>query len=180
MAQRSDGPFPDHLLVGGIDHAGITVRSLERSLAFYRDLLGLRVIEISSGEEDVGQIAGIPGARVKAADLDAGDGRIFELLEYVAASADDVLQRPNGPGCPHVALRVRDIAGVLQRLAEAGHHPDGKPTTITGAIAWEGATVVYLRDPDGAIIELIQRPEPGQPDPAMEANGLVAQERSTG
>jgi catechol 2,3-dioxygenase-like lactoylglutathione lyase family enzyme len=152
----------DYLRVGGIDHVGITVRNLERSLAFYRDLLGLRVIEISGGEEDVGQILGIPGARIKAADLDAGDGRIFELLEYVTAGGEAVPQRPNGPGCPHVALRVRDIAQVLQRLARAGHNPDGKPTTITGAIAWEGATVVYLRDPDGAVIELIQRPEPGR------------------
>jgi catechol 2,3-dioxygenase-like lactoylglutathione lyase family enzyme len=133
MVQRSGGPVPDHLRVGGIDHVGITVRSLEQSLAFYRDLLGLRVIEISG-----------------------------ELIEYVAASGDAVSQRPNGPGCPHVALRVRDIAEVLQRLAGAGHYPDGKPSTITGAIAWEGATVVYLRDPDGAVIELIQRPEPGR------------------
>ncbi len=149
----------DHLRVGGIDHVGITVRSLERSLAFYRDLLGLRVIEISD-EEDVGQIVGIPGARVKIADLDAGDGRVVELLEYVAAGGDDVLQRPNGPGCPHVALRVRDIAAVLRLLARAGRNPDGEPTTITGAIAFEGATVVYLRDPDGAVIELVQRPNP--------------------
>jgi catechol 2,3-dioxygenase-like lactoylglutathione lyase family enzyme len=162
MVQRSGGPVPDHLRVGGIDHVGITVRSLEQSLAFYRDLLGLRVIEISGDDEDVGQIVGIPGARIKAADLDAGDGRVFELIEYVAASGDAVSQRPNGPGCPHVALRVRDIAEVLQRLAGAGHYPDGKPSTITGAIAWEGATVVYLRDPDGAVIELIQRPEPGR------------------
>jgi len=158
MVQPPDGSVPDYLRVGGIDHVGITVRSLEQSLAFYRDLLGLRVIEISGGDEDVGQIVGIPGARMRAADLDAGDGRIFELIEYVTAGDDAVPQRPNGPGCPHVALRVRDIAQVLQRLAAAGHNPIGTLTTITGAIAWEGATLVYLRDPDGALVELIQRP----------------------
>jgi catechol 2,3-dioxygenase-like lactoylglutathione lyase family enzyme len=160
MAKRADEPGPDHLWVSGIDHVGVTVRNLERSLTFYRDLLGLRVIELS-GEEDIGEIVGIAGARIRAADLDVGDGRIFELLEYVAAAGDDVPQRPNGAGCLHVALRVPDLTKVLRRLAEAGHLPDGKPATITGAIAWEGATVVYLRDPDGAIIELVQRPEPG-------------------
>ena len=159
MVQRADGPLSDHLQVSGIDHVGITVRSLERSLAFYRDLLGLRVIEICD-EEDVGEIVGIPGARIKAADLDVGDGRVFELLEYVGAAGDIVPQSPNGAGCPHVALQVHDIAEVLQRLAGAGHKPAGKVTAITGAIAWQGATVVYLRDPDGAIIELVQRPEP--------------------
>ena len=145
------------LNVTGIDHVGITVRELERSLAFYRDLLGLRVIEIS-GDQDVGQIVGIPGARVKIADLDVGDGRVLELLEYVGARGDDVPQRPDAAGCPHVGFRVHDLSTVLQRLARAGHNPDGEPTTITGAIAFEGATVVYLRDPDGAVIELVQRP----------------------
>lgn len=161
MTQRAGGLSPDHLPVAGIDHVGITVRELERSLAFYRDLLGLRVIEIS-GAQDVGQIVGIPGARVKIADLDAGDGRVLELLEYVAGRGDDVPQRPNAAGCPHVALQVRDLPAVLERLARAGHDPDGAPITITGAIAFEGATVVYLRDPDGAVIELVQRPRPGE------------------
>jgi catechol 2,3-dioxygenase-like lactoylglutathione lyase family enzyme len=160
MKQSTDRPASGQPMVTGIDHAGITVSSLDRSLAFYRDLLGLRVIEIS-GEEDVGEIIGIDGARIRAADLDAGDGRIIELLEYVQGSAGRVTQQPNGIGCPHVALRVRDLAEALRRLAEAGHEPAGRPVTITGTLAWDGATVVYLRDPDGALIELVQRPEPG-------------------
>jgi catechol 2,3-dioxygenase-like lactoylglutathione lyase family enzyme len=158
MEERTDRPRTGRPLVTGIDHAGITVSSLDRSLAFYRDLLGLRVIEIS-GEEDIGEIVGIDDARIKAADLDAGDGRIIELLEYVRASAGPIPQRPNGIGCPHIALRVPDLTEALARLAEAGHEPVGQRATITGAIAWEGATVVYLRDPDGALIELIQRPD---------------------
>jgi catechol 2,3-dioxygenase-like lactoylglutathione lyase family enzyme len=143
----------------GLDHVGITVRNLDASLAFYRDLLGLRVIEISD-EEDASTIVGITGARIRAADLDTGDGRVFELLEYVAAKGPALEQQPNQAGCAHVALRVNDIDAVLARLASAGYHPDGTPTLITGAIAWEGATVVYLRDPDGAVLELVQRRPP--------------------
>lgn len=156
MADDAQDAAAHPAAVLGIDHVGVTVSSLERSLVFYRDLLGLRVIEIS-GEEDVSDIVGIRHACLKAADLDAADGRIFELLEYVSARGNDVQQQPNGAGCAHLALRVTDIRAVLQRLADAGHHPDGTPTVMTGAIAWEGATVVYLRDPDGAVIELVQR-----------------------
>lgn len=158
-ASGQDGAGSGPRWVTGIDHAGITVASLDRSLAFYRDLLGLRVIEISGPEgEDAGGVTGIRGARIRAADLDAGDGRIIELLEYIQAAADPVAQQPNAPGCPHVALRVPDLTGLLRRLAAAGYEPAGQPVTITGALAWEGAVVVYLRDPDGALIELIQRP----------------------
>jgi catechol 2,3-dioxygenase-like lactoylglutathione lyase family enzyme len=57
---------------------------------------------------------------------------------------------------------VHDVEDVLRRLAEAGHRPDGEPTTICGSIAFEGATVVYLRDPDGAVVELIERPVPAR------------------
>ena len=149
--------------MSGIDHVGVTVRSLDRSLAFYHDLLGLRIIEMSH-EEDVSHVVGIPGATVNAADLDAGDGRIVELLEYIGTPGPDVAQSPNGVGCLHLALRVLDLVAVLQRLAEAGHFPAGTPTTVTGGIAWEGATVVYLRDPDGALVELIQRPVPSPHD----------------
>lgn len=179
VTQHAGGPSPDQLPVSGIDHVGITVRELERSLAFYRDLLGLRVIEIS-GDQDVGEIVGIPGARVKIADLDAGDGRVLELIEYVAGRGDDVLQRPNAAGCPHMALGVHDISQVLRRLAKAGHHADGELTTITGAIAFEGATVVYLRDPDGAIIELVQRPRQGQRETTDRSHHDGLAQESTG
>jgi catechol 2,3-dioxygenase-like lactoylglutathione lyase family enzyme len=143
-------------VVVGLDHAGITVASLERSLVFYRDLLGLQVIEISA-DVDVASITGVAAARVKAADLDAGDGRVLELLEYVSAKGAEVHQQPNGAGCAHIALRVLDIAAALRRLAAAGYQPTGVPTELRGAVAWHGATVAYLRDPDGAVVELVQR-----------------------
>ena len=159
MGQDAQGAATHSAAAVGIDHVGVTVRSLDRSLAFYRDLLGLRVIELSE-EADISEIVGIRRARVKAADLDTGDGRVFELLEYVSAQGSDVQQQSNGAGCAHVALRVNDIRAALARLAAAGYHPDGTPTLLTGAKAWEGATVVYLRDPDGAVIELVQRSDP--------------------
>jgi catechol 2,3-dioxygenase-like lactoylglutathione lyase family enzyme len=46
-----------------IHHVGITVADLDRSLVFYRDLLGMAVLG-RSDDEDVGVIVGLPGARV--------------------------------------------------------------------------------------------------------------------
>ncbi len=144
-------------LIKGVDHVGVTVADLDTSLAFYGGLLGLAVIE--KGEvEDVGNFVGIPGARLRAIDVDLGDGRILELLQYTFPEGTVLRQEPYGIGCLHMAFRVDDIEQVLAKLAEAGYPPMGTPTTITGTIAWDGATVVYLRDPDGALVELIQRP----------------------
>ena len=63
--------------VRGIHHVGITVADLDRSLSFYRDLLGMRLIGLSV--EAVGSIVGMPGASARIADLDAGGGQLLEL-----------------------------------------------------------------------------------------------------
>jgi len=141
----------------GIDHVGVTVASLERSLAFNRDVLGLPVIERSE-DEAVGDIVLIKGARIRTADLDADQGLILELVEYVARGGEWKPHDANSAGCLHLALRVSDIQAVLQRLRDSGFSVDRTPTLISGESSWSGSTVVYLRDPDGAIVELVQRP----------------------
>ena len=71
--------------VTGLDHVSVTVGDLERSLAFYHNLL--RIPLIGTGEETSAAgatIVGFPGARVRYADLDLGSGQILELLQYLA------------------------------------------------------------------------------------------------
>jgi catechol 2,3-dioxygenase-like lactoylglutathione lyase family enzyme len=140
-----------------IHHVGITVANLDRSLTFYRDLLGMRVIGLSV-DEDVGAILGKPVAGVRIADLDVGNEQILELLEYSSGKNGDVRNYgPDDVGSCHLSLRVGDLTAALSRLASAGYIPTGEPTTLSIGGVWEGCTVVYLRDPDGIILELIER-----------------------
>jgi lactoylglutathione lyase len=162
-----------------IHHVGITVADLDRSLAFYRELLGMRVLGLSEAE-DVGAIVGAPGATARIADLDAGAGQLLELLDYGSGpregSGDGGPSTgpppgPDTPGTCHVSLQVTDLRAVLARLASAGHPAMGEPIRLGGggeeyeagahgaSIAhdlWEDCTVVYLRDPDGVIVELLE------------------------
>jgi catechol 2,3-dioxygenase-like lactoylglutathione lyase family enzyme len=138
-----------------IHHVGITVGQLDRSLAFYRDLLGLSVIGISD-DEDVAAIVGLPGARARIADLDAGDGQLIELLEYGSASASGRAPGPDAAGGCHLCLQVGDLRSALSRLAGAGFLPMGEPAELSGGV-WQDCTAVYLRDPDGVIVELIEK-----------------------
>jgi catechol 2,3-dioxygenase-like lactoylglutathione lyase family enzyme len=135
------------------------VAQLERSLAFYRDLLGFRVIGISD-LEDVSAIIGVPGARARMADLDAGNGQILELVEYDPASRSGPGPRrgPNTVGSCHLSFQVGDLRTALSRLVRAGVAPVGETVLLEGGGVWHGCTVVYLCDPDYVAVELIELP----------------------
>jgi lactoylglutathione lyase len=139
----------------GIHHVGVTVAQLERSLAFYRDLLGFRVIAISD-DEDIGAIVGVPGLHARIADLDAGNGQLLELAEYGLSTRAEPGHETAG-SC-HLSFRVGDLRSALARLARAGVTPVGEPVLLQTGGVWRGCTVVYLRDPDQVTIELIELP----------------------
>ncbi len=147
------------MTVRGLDHAGITVGSIEAALAFYRDLLGLRVIDEGSDEgPELDAIIGLPGVRLRYADVDLGGGQVLELLEYQAPDGSSLSQRPCDPGATHLALRVDGIDALCARLVAAGVRIAGSPTTITAPGDWHGVRCVYVDDPDGRTVELVQRP----------------------
>jgi catechol 2,3-dioxygenase-like lactoylglutathione lyase family enzyme len=142
--------------VRGLDHVSVTVADLDRSLAFYRDLLGLRVRE--AGEEEGGQMAtivGFPGVRFRYADVELGDGRILELLQYLEPAGTPIRQRTCDPGSGHIAFLVADIDEAYAELIAAGVTVRSAPVTIEGhpgtvrvihsmspaAISTEGPTV---------------------------------------
>ena len=141
------------------DHTGITVSNLERSLAFWRDVLGF---EFSHSAHQKGerpeQITGVKNAELKLTVLKTPSGHKIELLQYVApADGRHVDLRPCDVGHVHVALIVDDLDAVLQRIAAYGWKAAGKPQTLTqGPNA--GKRVVYVRDPDGTTIEFMQMP----------------------
>jgi catechol 2,3-dioxygenase-like lactoylglutathione lyase family enzyme len=141
------------------DHTGITVSNLERSLAFWRDVLGF---ELSHTAHQTGELAkeitGVAGAELKLAVVKTHTGHKIELLEYLApADRKQIHLRPCDVGSLHVALLVRDLDAVLARIAASGWKAAGQPQTLkVGPNA--GKRVVYVRDPDGVTIELMQPP----------------------
>jgi glyoxylase I family protein len=144
-----------------IHHVGITVRDMETALGFYRDLLGLAVLDRGIAEGAwIADIVGIEGAVIETADLDAGNGQIVELLAYRLPAGPAVVPA-NAPGSMHVAVVVGSVERALERVAAAGCDIlSRRPVTLESPeSAWDGLTVAYTRDPDGAIVELIGGPE---------------------
>jgi catechol 2,3-dioxygenase-like lactoylglutathione lyase family enzyme len=142
------------------DHTGITVSNLDRSLAFWRDVLGF---ELSHTAHQTGEMAseitGVAGAEIKLAVVKTPGGHKIELLEYIAPAdrKRHVDFRPCDVGSVHVALIVDDLDAVLSAINVSGWKAAGKPQTLqSGPNA--GKRVVYVRDPDGTTIEFMQQP----------------------
>ena len=144
------------------DHTGITVSSLERSLTFWRDVLGFEYSHTAHQRGELAEeITGVKGAELKLAVVKAPNGHKIELLEYLAPAdrRKDAGLRPCDVGHVHVALVVENLEPLLQRIAASGWKAAGKPQTLTkGPNA--GKRVIYVRDPDGTTIELMEIPAP--------------------
>src|SRR5436853_7538137 len=121
-------PFP----IIAADHTGITVSNLERSLAFWRDVLGLELSHTAHQKGELAQeITGVKGAEIKLAVLKAPGGHKVELLEYLApADRKRANLRPCDVGSVHVAFSVDDLCGVLERIAVSGWQEAGKPQIL--------------------------------------------------
>jgi lactoylglutathione lyase len=140
-------------------HTGFTVRDLDRSLAFYRDALGMKVVfEQEKQGGYLAKIVGYPTAHVRMAHLEFEQGgHRIELFEYVEPPSRGDAGEPRDVGITHVCLAVDDIEAAFERATAAGADPISPPVLVdTGANA--GGHGAYVRDPEGIIIELFQPP----------------------
>jgi catechol 2,3-dioxygenase-like lactoylglutathione lyase family enzyme len=147
------------MLVHGIYHAGLTVRNIERSVAFYRDLLGLELVRCQESDTPyISQLTGLPGAHLKVAYLrpPTGDGPFLELIEYIAPVGTPVDTTPCNPGTGHICFFVDDLDSAYAALRAHGVPFASPPVGITAGFH-AGAKSVYLKDPDNVTVELFQR-----------------------
>jgi catechol 2,3-dioxygenase-like lactoylglutathione lyase family enzyme len=148
------------MTVTRIDHVGITVSDLDRALGFYRDLLGLRVIaDTSVAEPEVAELLGLDSVQLRIADLDSGDGRVVELIQYLQPKGRRIAYESTDSATAHLAFTVDDLDALRERLTSAGATVvSRRPITISEpGGSFDGAICLYVRDPDGLILELVQR-----------------------
>lgn len=151
------------MAVVGTFHTGITVSDLDRSLAFYRDLLGFEVLWRRLYEEEyILRLVAVDGAasidaallRVPASD------HLVELLEYRGCEQRDGSARPCDYGSGHFAVLVDDIRAMIEKLRRAGVGFRGEVPVEIAAGPNKGGLGGYALDPDGFVIELHQRASP--------------------
>jgi catechol 2,3-dioxygenase-like lactoylglutathione lyase family enzyme len=136
-------------IVKQIHHTGITVRDLDESIAFYKKVFGFE--HVGGCDLKVDDEGGMKGVQIKIAFLQAGEDS-FELLEYLNPKTDrQVEQNPWQPGAQHVSFKVTDIWSVYEKNKDDVYFMSAPIDYKTEGI---DTTWVYLRDPNGALLEL--------------------------
>ena len=145
--------------VTGFDHVAITVSDLDRSLEFYRDRLGLQEVERHRLEgEGISAMAGKPDVVMDVVRLTTGNppGILIDLQQYVRPEGSTSTAELGDVAHTHVCLVVSDIDAACAELRERG------VTLVSDPVTFELESgrlhVVFVKDPDGAVIELVQYP----------------------
>lgn len=138
----------------GLEHVGLSVSDLDRSLAFYRDVLGFEVERIIEPSADLplGEVVGMPGCLARIAHLQSEKG-MLELFEY---------QRPRGRSIPedrtqadkgfiHIGFTSADARAEYRELKEQGVRFISEPVEFR-----PGVWIFYFYGPDGEVCEMRQ------------------------
>lgn len=143
-----------------LHHTGFTVSDLDRSVAFYRDLLGCEVVATQEKEGGyLAAIVGYPDAHVRMAHLRAPDGEhVIELFQYLAPDGGQADVEPRNVGASHLCFLVDDLEAAYARLREGGVDSFVSPPVEVDTGINRGGLGLYLRDPDGITVELFQPP----------------------
>jgi len=137
-----------------LTHVGLCVSDLDRSLGFYRDLLGFRVRdELDVEGEPADRLLRLRGVKLRAVYLER-DGVTLELLRFASPPGPAPRRRTmHELGLTHLSFRVGDLDATLAALRAAGAHVLDD-TLIR--VAASGAAACFVTDPDGQLIELVQ------------------------
>ena len=140
-----------------LTHIGVCVSDWERSLHFYRDVLGFRYLsELQVGGAPSSTLLQLAQVSLRAIYLER-DGTRIELLHYAVPGHEGQGQpRPmNQLGLTHLSLRVDDLAATVDELQKAGVNVIEKTRIDLPDFQ---AAAVFVTDPDGTLIELVQAP----------------------
>ena len=144
-----------------IHHLGMTVSDIERSIEFYRDLLGMELIgrRPSVTADYVAKQTGYDSVELNVASFRVGPGskQSLEVVQYMTHAGEPSDGATNRAGNSHLCLLVDDLKTAVSELSEAGVAFKSDPVEITAGPN-NGGLVIYLSDPDGYTLEMFQPP----------------------
>ena len=142
-------------------HVGLTVSDIERSIVFYRDVLGMTLVRRRPrvDADYVAQQTGYPGVALSVASFQVSpeSRQTLEVVQYLNHGGPPIDPATHRAGSSHLCLLVSDFRACHAELMAKGVDFKSEPVTITAGPN-KGGLVIYLSDPDGYTIELFQPP----------------------
>jgi len=141
----------------GMSHVAICVRNVERTLAFYRDLLGFQVVKDALQDTQTG---GLPHlyrerhAQRRVVHLQAGAGSSIPILVITEHPGETVSGEPimlDQVGISHLSLTVANVGELTKRLLAQGAETCGPPDAFQDSRG--RLRTVFFRDPDGILVQ---------------------------
>lgn len=136
----------EKFIPGFIDfqHTTISVSDADRSLSFYRDLLGFPSMGRLKYNNTVGLVIDF---------LDIGNNGILEIFSFTKAPVkpSELIPDDLQLGMRHMAFRVKSVDATAARLKKAGVEFTIEPTDAVG-----GVRIAFFKDPDGALVETLE------------------------
>jgi glyoxylase I family protein len=136
---------------------GLTVADMESTIKFYHGLLGFNLtgkMEFSS-DAPIVDLIGAPHAKFREFIATVpGTKALLAFYEYQGIPRTPFHLRVPDPGAPAIALRVKDLDGLLKRMQAAGVIV----TSVNGEVAQFSPTIrnIFVEDPNGLNIELFE------------------------
>jgi lactoylglutathione lyase len=121
-------------------HTMLRVGNLERSLQFYCDVLGMKLLRQKE----------YPGGEFTLAFIGYGEESDHTVIELTYNWGKDKYELGDAYG--HIAIGVDDIYATCQDIAARG----GKVTREPGPMKHGSTVIAFVEDPDGYKVELIQ------------------------
>jgi catechol 2,3-dioxygenase-like lactoylglutathione lyase family enzyme len=148
-------------MISAVHHIGLTVRDLKRSIDFYT-LLGAELVSQSADIHGpfADRILALGNANFDSALLRTPAGDYLELLAFSHPAGSQLRFDPCDPAASHVGFLVDDLGETFRRLSGKGVKFNSEPLEVPEG-PMQGMKFVYARDPDGAILELVERPKNG-------------------
>lgn len=139
------------------DHTSFTVADIDRTVAFWRDVMGLHLDDLSPRRQAwLGTVVGSPGATARIAHM-TGHGCHMEFICYDADfEGENVFGPATRPGAGHVAFTTDDLEGMAAAIVAAGGRLLGEIAFCAAEGHNTDCLAVYAADPEGIILDLIQ------------------------
>ena len=142
-----------------LDHTSVTVSDMDRSIAFYCDLIGLEEVERHRLEgETISKMAGKPDVVMQVVRLQAPDtpGIMLDLQQYIKPQGKLSDAQLGDVGHSHFCFGVPELMGTYSALKAKGVEFVSEPVSFD--LEWGMVKVVFFKDPDGFVLELMEHP----------------------